>query len=82
MSLEIVKKLKPARFFFRPTLDDGKEHFGFIAQDLLEIFPKDKYGIVEEDDRGFYKVNYHEVIPHLVKAVQELEKEVKKLRNE
>jgi len=79
MSLEIVRKLKPVKFRFEPPYDDGKEHFGFIAQDLIEIFPEDAYGIVFKDVYDYYKVNYHEIIPHLVKAIQELEGKVNKL---
>jgi len=78
MSLEIVKKLKPCEFKWKTGIFDDKIHFGLIAQDVEKIFPKDKYGIVENKEE-FLMINYQEFIPFLVKAIQELEEKIKVL---
>jgi hypothetical protein len=74
IDLALLKKLRPCIFKYDPDklsdkIADGKIHIGFIAQDLAELFPKDVYGIVNEDPVGL-KVNYIEFIPLLVKWTQ------------
>lgn len=53
-------------------LDDNK-HFGVIAQELETIYPN----LVSKDDRGYYAVNYVEMVPILIKSIQELDEKVK-----
>lgn len=84
MSLEIVKKLKPCEFKWRENTvvkADTKIHFGFIAQEVEKIFPKNEYGIVV-DKEGYLGIQYLEFIPLMVKAIQELEEKVKMLEDE
>ena len=45
--------------------------FGFIAQDLKEVFPD----MVVEGENGYLAVNYDAMIPVLVEALKELKKE-------
>ncbi len=83
--LKIIEALKPVTFQWKEGFNDGKyegdgkKHFGFIAQDLVEIFG-DEYGIVQERE-GYLSVNYHELIPILVKVIQNLNKRVEELEN-
>lgn len=82
MSLEIVKKLKPCEFKWKDNKAfnmDEKIHFGFIAQEIEKILPKNKYGIVSKDLEGYLSIRYAEFIPLLVKAIQELEEKIKML---
>ena len=83
--LEAVRKIRPTVYKYNDKiegLNDNREHFGFIAQELDVIFPRSQYGIVEVDeDYGFAKVNYHEIIPLLVKYIHHLEERVSKLEN-
>ncbi|MCL2039791.1 MAG: tail fiber domain-containing protein [Bacteroidetes bacterium] len=51
---------------------DTSLHFGFIAQDLREVFPN----LVGEDEQGFLSVNYTELIPVLVDVVKEQQKQI------
>lgn len=44
--IELIKKLKPVEFKYK---GQDKKTFGFVAQDLLEIFPEDEYTIVGKD---------------------------------
>ena len=80
--LEILNEIKPVEFTYNEKLckNDGKRHFGVIAQELNEIFPKEKYALVIEDNSGYLLVNYIELIPILIKAVQELSKELMDLK--
>lgn len=53
-----------------------QKHYGFIAQELQEIYPD----LVVEDKEGFLGINYLEIIPLLVRSIQELKAEVNTLR--
>ena len=54
-----------------------KDHYGLIAQELREIYPE----LVEEGEDGYLSVNYIELIPILIKSIQELKAEVNALQN-
>jgi hypothetical protein len=56
-------KLKPKEYA-SPDKDSDKDHFGFIAQELREIYPE----LVYEDSSGYLSINYIEVRPYLKKA--------------
>ena len=77
--LDAVWNMRPTVYEYEGELDDGVEHFGFIAQELEEIFPPDKYGVVTKDNAGNKMVRYHEIIPLLVKYIHHLEKRVNEL---
>ena len=57
---------------------DTKTYFGFIAQELREVFPE----LVYEDTQGFLSVNYTGLIPVLVDALKEHNSEIKELKSE
>ncbi|MBR4594020.1 MAG: tail fiber domain-containing protein [Bacteroidaceae bacterium] len=52
-----------------------KTHYGLIAQELQEIYPD----LVYEDADGYLSVNYMEIIPILIKTVQDLKLKVDNL---
>lgn len=82
MSIEIVKKLKPCKFkhdIYHPISDEKRIHYGFIAQEIEEVFGKDT-GIVKFDGEH-YSMNYMELIPILTKALQEALEKIEKLEN-
>jgi hypothetical protein len=60
--------------FSRP-FSDSTTHFGLIAQDVEKIFPN----LVREDSKGMLSVNYMELVPILISAVQEQNEKIKKL---
>lgn len=60
---------------FSSDTDFKREHYGLIAQDVQKLFPQ----LVDEDGAGYLSVNYVELIPLLIQAVQELSAEVEKL---
>jgi hypothetical protein len=51
--------------------------FGVIAQEILEILPE----AVKQRDTGYLAVRYDRIIPLLVEAVKELNKEIKELKS-
>lgn len=66
------------RAFNKKSEADAKErHFGVSAQELQEIFPD----LVKEGQDGYLGVNYVELVPILIQAIQELKAEVEQLRN-
>ena len=54
-----------------------KKHYGLIAQELQEIYPD----LVYEEADGFLAVNYMEIIPLLIKTIQELKIQMDNLEN-
>jgi hypothetical protein len=55
--------------------DTYKSEYGFIAQDVKDLFPE----LVEENEEGILAVNYTGMIPILVEAVKELQDRVEEL---
>lgn len=54
----------------------GKKHIGLIAQELRELYPE----LVEESQDGHLSVNYIELVPVLIQAIQELEQELDEIK--
>lgn len=59
---------------------DGKpykeRHVGLIAQELREVFPE----LVTEGQDGYLSVNYTEMVPILLRCIQELKEQIDELR--
>lgn len=56
---------------------NSKRHVGLSAQELLDIYPN----IVERGQNGYFSVNYLELIPILIKSIQELQLEIDMLKS-
>lgn len=81
--LEFIRELRPCRWRYVAALDDGREHFGFVAQDVDEIAPKAEYGFVSVGEDGVYlKLNLFEFIGPIVKAIQELDERIKRIEEQ
>lgn len=52
-------------------------HYGLSAQELQEIYPD----LVQEGQDGFLGVNYTELVPILIRSIQELKQEVDALKS-
>lgn len=63
---------------FSSDVDLKLEHYGLLAQEVQKLFPE----LVHEDKAGYLSVNYIELIPLLIQAVQELSAEVEKLKKD
>jgi hypothetical protein len=55
----------------------NKIHYGLLAQEVKELYPE----LVHEDAAGVMSINYIELIPLLIQAVQDLSEQVKTLSN-
>lgn len=56
----------------------SKTHYGFVAQELKEVYPD----LVYENAQGELSINYIEMIPLLVQSIQELTMEVNSLKTD
>lgn len=52
-------------------------HYGLLAQEVKELYPE----LVHEDGAGVMSINYTELIPLLIQAVQDLSEQVSALSN-
>ena len=71
--LNEVAALRPVTFNWANGQDDGL-HYGLIAQEVREVLPEMVSG--EESGEGMLGLNYGELVPVLVKAVQEQQAEI------
>lgn len=82
--LDFITQLKPYSYEFRKNRDteetDGIKRYGFKAQDI-EALENGDFVIVDNKDPEHLKLKETALIPVLVKAVQELEKENAELKN-
>ena len=95
-SLDMVMSMNPVQFKYKNrqmgTDSDGNPvymwegneptythtHFGFIAQEIQELFPNLVYEGAAGDD--YLSVSYTELVPVLVRAIQELRAELRETR--
>lgn len=54
------------------TSEKARRHFGVSAQELQQLFPN----LVEECKDGYLAVNYIELVPVLIRSIQELKQEL------
>ena len=73
-ALETINQIQPVSFNWKTT---GKKAYGVIAQEIEQVLPE----IVSEDANGIKSVGYTQLIPFLIQAVQELQKEVDELKS-
>lgn len=77
-ALDIVSSLNPVKYHLRHQEDSERKSSGLIAQEVLRVLPD----IVdccknEEFEDGLLGLRYTEIIPYLIKAIQQLRQEVK-----
>jgi hypothetical protein len=76
-SLALINALNPVEFDFIST----KEHkAGFIAQEMEEVIPA--LVVKPQDENSFYKIKDSQLIPYLVKAIQELSTELAEVKRQ
>lgn len=87
IGLDIVNTLNPINFIWNPrdnNANKGIESIGFTAQELLQSCSNSKLckylqHIVDNSDEEYLKINQTDLIPLLVKAVNELTVKTEKL---
>ena len=85
--LDFVNTLKPVEFIWDDRNEEGRhdvKDFGFIAQDLKKSQEdaelSDVLKLVYEDNPEKLEASYGKLIPILVKAIQDLSKEIETLK--
>jgi hypothetical protein len=68
-----VVALRPVTFNWAENPDDGL-HYGLIAQEVREVLPDIIAG--DDSDDGILSMSYSQLVPVLVKAVQEQQEEI------
>ena len=82
-ALEKVLSLQPKSYFWDQdnypdkNFSDGKQ-YGLIAQELEQVVPE----VVKTNADGYKSVNYTQLIPFLIKAIQEQNQEIEALKKE
>lgn len=73
--LDFVNQLQPKSYKFKTSREDdtpnGRERYGFLAQDILELEGSNPV-IIDDEDPDRLKYCGESLVPVLVKAVQEL----------
>jgi len=88
-SLDKVLQMRPGTFYYLPIKEDAEPdsymHLGLKAQDVMSIAPE----LVRKTNMetpltpdGMFQINYLEMIPMLVAAIQELDQRVTDLRED
>lgn len=72
---DIISNLTPVQYISKL---DGKQHYGFIAEDVCNTSPE----LVFMQDGKAAGIYYNDIIAPLVKVVQEMRKEIQQLRGE
>ncbi|MBN2789850.1 MAG: tail fiber domain-containing protein [Candidatus Delongbacteria bacterium] len=77
--LNTVLKMRPVTYFWKDKPERGRK-VGLIAQELLEIVPE----IVDvgEDEEHTLGLNYSELTPILIKAIQDQKEEIELMKKE
>jgi len=90
-SLECIKKLRPVEFEFIPEKKKAFHihghtgtHAGLIAQETKDILPTIVTETTQkfEDDSSLYKIEYNELTPYLIGAIQSLSSKYKQKLSE
>jgi FtsZ-binding cell division protein ZapB len=82
LGLDFIMKLKPRRYIYNNSTDN-KITMGFVAQEVqsvMNLFGMDNYNLVQLFEKDYLGLNTTEIIPILVKAVQELKQENEELK--
>lgn len=74
-SMQKINDLRPVSYKWKSS---DTFAYGFIAQEVQRTYPS----LVRETQQGDLAVNYIQLIPHLVKSIQDLDAENKMLRKE
>ena len=62
----------------RKKREDNRRHYGVSAQELQAIYPD----LVREGQNGYLTVNYTELVPILIRSIQELKAELDEVKGE
>jgi hypothetical protein len=70
--LELISQMNPVKYNWNSEQDGDQKHLGFLAQDMEKLVPEVVVKDTKKDGSEIYGLKYAELIPVLVKAIQEL----------
>lgn len=76
--MNLLNQLRPVDYV-RKNNENRTREMGFIAQEVREVLKGINYedqGFLTEDDNGYLSLRYNDLIPVLVKAIQEQRKHI------
>ena len=73
--LEVINELNPVAYNWK---ESGQADEGLIAQEIEELVPN----AVNQDEDGYYQMDYSKLVVHLIKAVQEQQEQIESLTSE
>jgi DNA-binding beta-propeller fold protein YncE len=71
--LDEIQQLRPVTFNWQDN-PNGRQHYGLIAQEVAEVLPE--VISVRDDPEGTLGMNYGELVPVLVNAIQEQQEQI------
>jgi hypothetical protein len=79
--LKAIEAINPVNFDWKDIeKHSGRKGFGFIAQEMQEIIPEIVYKYTSIDDGETLAIEYQNIIPILVRAIQEQQVQIKELK--
>jgi hypothetical protein len=73
--LEVINNLNPVAYNWKA---DNHADEGLIAQEVEELVPN----AVNQDEDGYYSMDYSKLVTHLVKGMQEQQEQIESLKSE
>ena len=73
--LDVINNLNPVAYNWK---SDNHADEGLIAQEVEELVPN----AVNQDEDGFYSMDYSKLVTHLVKGMQEQQEQIESLKSE
>lgn len=69
--LETVKALMPYKYHYLDNKTDDRLLTGFMAQDVLKVFPEAVYSNIDKNGKQYYTMDYQSFSVLSIKAIQE-----------
>lgn len=73
--LDVINSLNPVSFNWKA---DNHADEGLIAQEVEKLVPN----AVNQDEDGYYQMDYSKLVTHLVKGIQEQQEQIESLKSE
>ena len=77
-ALDKVKMIEGVSYFWKKDSLKTKKDIGVIAQELEKVLPE----LVDTDEAGYKSVRYSHLVPVLVEAIKEQQKQIETLKAE
>uniref|UniRef100_A0A6C0EP75 Peptidase S74 domain-containing protein n=1 Tax=viral metagenome TaxID=1070528 RepID=A0A6C0EP75_9ZZZZ len=80
-NIDSIFDLNPVKFNYNYE-ENGKTHYGFIAQDTEKVFPELVSSYINEEENEYKTINYLEIIPLLLSKMKKMQNEIDELKEQ